>query len=344
METRKQLLPLFEKFISDSKKGIRIQKNGKRISPSSVENYVAAKKYLEKLELVSGSTISINTKFRLNKREYLKEKNYWSRLYRRLRSLMNKSRCSDNYIGMLMKVYKTFLRYLEDSQNFPKLDLHRHFYSPKADTAIHVIDQEKLQFLILNGSFHDKLPVQLRNTKDMLVFGCTVGLRFSDLVRLGPQNLEVISGNTYIVTVSKKTGISTRIKLPAYAEEIVMRHKRGRKLLPEISLNIFNKHLKQIGELAGWTYRVGKKRSYNGVIREIKTHAGKDFRYCDLMSSHIMRKTAITTMLNFGMAEALVRKVSGHAPNSKEFYRYVKFSESFFDGETDKVFKKLLGS
>jgi integrase len=60
-----------------------------------------------------------------------------------------------------------------------------------------------------------------------------------------------------------------------------------------------------------------------------------------MISSHTMRKTAITTLLNLGMPETLVRKISGHASNSMEFYRYVKYSDSFMDNETDKIFAIL---
>ncbi len=55
-----------------------------------------------------------------------------------------------------------------------------------------------------------------------------------------------------------------------------------------------------------------------------------------------MRRTAITTLLVLGMPEPLVRKISGHTANSKEFYKYVKYSESFLDEETDKAFDRLL--
>jgi len=47
-------------------------------------------------------------------------------------------------------------------------------------------------------------------------------------------------------------------------------------------------------------------------------------------------------MLILGMPESLVRKVSGHAANSKEFYKYVNYSDSFFDQETDRVFEVLM--
>jgi len=41
------------------------------------------------------------------------------------------------------------------------------------------------------------------------------------------------------------------------------------------------------------------------------------------------------------MPENLVRRISGHASNSKEFYRYVQLSQTFIDQESDRIFEKL---
>ena len=54
-----------------------------------------------------------------------------------------------------------------------------------------------------------------------------------------------------------------------------------------------------------------------------------------------MRRTAITTMLCLGMPEHVVRKISGHSPMSKEFFRYVSLAQSYHDKETAIVFDKL---
>lgn len=74
--------------------------------------------------------------------------------------------------------------------------------------------------------------------------------------------------------------------------------------------------MKAIGHLAGWTNEIGKERSKRGVRKELK-NKGKTYRFCDLMSSHMMRRTAITTLLVNGMPEPLVRKISGHAPRQQ---------------------------
>jgi intergrase/recombinase len=45
----------------------------------------------------------------------------------------------------------------------------------------------------------------------------------------------------------------------------------------------------------------------------------KTYRFCDVASTHTMRRTAITTMLSLGMPEQIVRRISGHAPEVKNF-------------------------
>ena len=46
-------------------------------------------------------------------------------------------------------------------------------------------------------------------------------------------------------------------------------------------------------------------------------------------------------MLRLEMPEHLVKKISGHAPNSIGFHKYVSISQNYLDTETDKVFAKL---
>lgn len=46
-------------------------------------------------------------------------------------------------------------------------------------------------------------------------------------------------------------------------------------------------------------------------------------------------------MLCLGMPEAVVRRISGHVPGSKEFYRYVLLAQTYLDSESDKVFARL---
>jgi integrase len=79
------------------------------------------------------------------------------------------------------------------------------------------------------------------------------------------------------------------------------------------------------------------KRNSNPYIEAFKNSAEKGYRFCDLVTSHTMRRTAITTMLSLGMTEFMVRKISGHSANSKEFFRYVALSQTYIDKETEAL-------
>ncbi|HWR33270.1 MAG TPA: hypothetical protein VN451_07090, partial [Chitinophagaceae bacterium] len=133
-------------------------------------------------------------------------------------------------------------------------------------------------------------------------------------------------------------------KLPFFAVEIFLRYankkKSAMKVFPAASLFNFNKRIRKIGEMAGWTNPIGKIRSRNGVPAEQK-RGSKTYRFCDLLSSHVMRKTGITFLLMMGMPEYLVRKISGHAAHSPSFFRYVNFAQSYITEEIDKAHNKL---
>ncbi|HMJ46916.1 MAG TPA: hypothetical protein VK498_06275 [Ferruginibacter sp.] len=43
-----------------------------------------------------------------------------------------------------------------------------------------------------------------------------------------------------------------------------------------------------------------------------------------------------------GIKEHVVKQISGHTNDSKSFYRYVNFVQSYLDNEMDLVFDKLI--
>ncbi len=151
----------------------------------------------------------------------------------------------------------------------------------------------------------------------------------------------------YLQVKTQKTHSLVRIKLPAYAVSIVeqFRIKAGRRktIFPPLSLNQFNKQIKVLALKAGWTQTIVKYRSKRGVEKEQVCPSTASYRFCDLLSSHTMRRTAITTMLMLGMKEFAVKLISGHAFNSKSFGRYVNLAQSYLDNEMDGAFGPWVG-
>ena len=96
-------------------------------------------------------------------------------------------------------------------------------------------------------------------------------------------------------------------------------------------------------ELAGFTEPILKTRQRRGITVNIcKPNGSKNkMRFCDAITTHTMRRTAITNLLSCGVNEQVVRKISGHAVNSKEFYRYVSFAQGYIDDQIDMAHEKM---
>jgi integrase len=346
MKLKKEYLSivyLYEKFLSESEKGRRLQKNGAVIGASTICQYKALLTNLKAFEMTSKRQWLFTTQYKHSKTAFNKEKKHYKSFYLNFTNFLYAKGCIDNYVGHQIKHIKTLFNYLIHSKGYEMGIFYKEFYARKEEIPVIVLNQEQLRFLIKDKAFENSLPDNLKISKDIFVVGCSTGLRYSDLINLQQRNIETFNGNTYIINKSIKTNTFTRIKLPEYVLDILKKYNnKQKKLLPVRSLDNFNHNVKKMAELAGWTEEIGKIRSNRGKRKDKKTLDGRVYRFCDHISSHVMRKTAITTLLILGIPEALVRKISGHAPNSKEFYKYVKYTDSFLDCETDKAFGKLI--
>lgn len=346
-KTRKEydFFILYRRFVNDTRSGKRLQKNGKRIRKSTLKVYEMMEHYLQKYCRKKNITLRIIPGTRLGNREFKREKKYWKDFYDDFTSyLYYEENGYDNFVCRFIKQLRVFFNYLNDEKGMSTAPYCKKFYSHQEEISIVVLTPERLNFLIYDKAFEDSLRPVLKKAKDIFAFGCTVGLRISDLMTLTRDNIEVINDRTYLCVQSKKTHTFTRIKLPQYAIDIIEKDMRRKTLMPYMHNVYLNKYIKRVAEQAGWTEIVKKERMKRGIPNIIykdpkkKTH----FRFCDTITSHTMRRTAITTMLLMGMKENLVRMISGHAPGSKEFYRYVTYAQSYMDEEMDNMHSKLV--
>lgn len=338
---------LYLRFIKESSNGKRLQVNGKRISDGTVTSYTCTMGLLQKFCREKGFELRIRPSRSLNSREKETEKNYWNKFYKKFTEyLYTDCKHFDNYVGLNIKNIRTFFGYLQKSLLIDTGSFHKQLYVRKEEIPIITLMPEELNHFIYNKGFEESLSPALRKVKDVFVFGCTVALRFSDLMALKRTNLQIVNNDWYLVTRSKKTSVDTRIQLPDYAVQVVQKYFKQKPgyLLPRFNIVNLNLYVKELIEAAGFTQHVPKTRGRRGVIKEITKTSEiprSAYRFCDLVTTHTMRRTAITTMLSLGMPEHIVRKISGHSPMSKEFFRYVALAQSYQDKETSTMFEKL---
>lgn len=336
---------LYTKLIKDSTKGTRIKKDGKRIRISTIDNYTYIQKQVFEFVEDTGFELKLYLTNNLTPKDKEQAKKYYKKFFAEFTDyLYNKKDLYDNYVGLIVKGLRTFHNYLNTELNIQVGDFHKKFYIPTEEVPIVVLTPEQLNYLIYDESLNTQLPEHLIKVKDIFIFGCTVALRFSDLMKLKQENVLFYNNAYYLKVTSLKTNTNTTIKLPEYAVTILKKHhKKQKTLLPQHSNAWLNKCLKELAKYLEFKEPMIKYRTKRGVKCVVYKNKEKRQHYtlADHITTHTMRRTAITTMLRLGMPDQVVRKISGHAANSKEFFRYVEFAQSYIDEHTDMVFEKI---
>ncbi len=147
----------------------------------------------------------------------------------------------------------------------------------------------------------------LERVRDVFLFCCFTGLRYSDVRNL--KRSDVKSDHIEITTV--KTADSLTIELNDHSKAILEKYKdvhfRNDAVLPVISNQKMNDYLKELGEHAEInepireTYYKGNER-----IDEVTP------KYA-LMSTHVGRRTFICNALSLGIPAQVVMKWTGHS-------------------------------
>ena len=147
----------------------------------------------------------------------------------------------------------------------------------------------------------------LERVRDVFLFCCFTGLRYSDVYNL--RTSDVKADHIEITTV--KTADSLVIELNNHSKTILEKYKdvhfEGNKVLPVISNQKMNDYLKELGELAEInepireTYYKGNQR-----IDEVTP------KYA-LLGTHAGRRTFICNALALGIPAQVVMKWTGHS-------------------------------
>ncbi len=339
------LLPEFQKFMNASAAGRRLMPSGKKIHKNTLMQYQTVCKLLNQFESERQEPLRIRLLYRNSMRLIQKEKTYWDRFFRQFCFYLYRQRnVFDNYAASVFRILKTFFQYLAVERALPVGQFHKKFRVPPEQFTPVILTPGQLSFLITSAEFNITLPPHLKRTKDIFVFGCTVGLRYSDLMQLRKIHLQYQQQEVSLLLHTQKTGAEVRIPLPPYAVGIIKKYHKsaGRFVLPRLSGTNLNLQVKELIRRAGWDHPLPRIRHRQGCPVEIKTAAGQTYRFCDHITAHTMRRTTITTLLMLGVDESVVRRISGHAAGSKEFYRYVVVVQDYLNSKVKAAQQKLV--
>ena len=181
-------------------------------------------------------------------------------------------------------------------------------YKPKLKST-----QKKIIFLTwdeLNRLREFKIPFNkqaLERVRDVFLFQCFTGLRYSDVFNLRRSDIK----GDHIEVTTVKTSDSLIIELNNHSKAILDKYKdvafEDDKVLPVITNQKMNDYLKELAEMAGidepirQTYYKGNER-----IDEVTP------KYT-LLGTHAGRRTFICNALALGIPPQVVMKWTGHS-------------------------------
>ena len=214
-----------------------------------------------------------------------------------------------NTIGKNIKQLIIFLKNRKQKKIINELDLSGFKIVEEEADAIYLTPEE------INIILHLDLSEKpyLCKYRDLLVFGCLTGLRFSDFSIICSE--DVRDGMLY--KKQQKTKHWVVVPLRDEANHIFI--NSFNRNIPVISNPDFNYYIKEVGKVANFTQSI--KHSH---LKGNKTIVETKPKY-QLITSHTCRRSFCTNEFLAGTPVELVMKISGHK-SLKDFYRYIKIA------------------
>lgn len=174
--------------------------------------------------------------------------------------------------------------------------------SRKADKVF--LTREELTLIMEHKPDSEKL----KRIKDIFLFQCLTGLRYSDLRHFKPEDIKRIKIDGLFYRFIEKRQIKTQdiVKIPLVklAEDILKEYNDN---LPIPSNQKYNKYLKELMEIIG----------FNEVVRITRYQSSKAITLSvpkwKLIGTHTARHTAATIGFQLGLPAKVVQAILGHS-------------------------------
>ena len=229
--------------------------------------------------------------------------------------LVNKKNLSRNTINTnFHKKFKTTLK-SAISQGLIEQNAYDNFKLKKVKTSRGHLTIEQLLKLQHFDLTHN---ASLDRVRDIFVFSCYTGLRFTDAQDLNVKDIIETDGLKFIQRIQNKTGELVQIPLSEFACMIIDKYRDSNalilgKVLPQISNQKLNMYLKIIADLSG-----------------IEMH----------LTHHMARHTCGTLLVNNGVGLETVQKILGHE-NIRTTQIYAKSSIKTISNQVLTAFKNI---
>jgi integrase len=302
---RPTFIELVGRFVSGEMKIMGGDNRGKDKAPATLKSYKTTKSHLEAYQTKTKTVLDFDG---ITLDWYMKFTTY-----------LKREGLSPNSIGKQVKNIKAFMQ-MANKLTF-KMDGKKYPYTSNKEYLEFGVHNKQGDDPYLNEAeimafynFDLSTNKRLEAVRDLFVFGCMVGLRYSDYSNVKPDNLIDVDGEKFIFIKTKKTGAVIHIPCNPVVLDIFNKyHKNPNKLPKTISGQKFNEYIKQAAQLAGMN-ETGRKPSE------------PDTPLYECISSHTARRSFATNYYLDGFPTIDLMKITGHT-TEKSFLGYIRVTQ-----------------
>lgn len=291
---RPTLFKLIERFITGE-----IKFKGKDKSLATIKSYRTTKRHLLEFQTKENYPIDFDT-ITLDF------------FYKFVHYLKNVKGMRQNGAAKYIKTLKVFMNEAIDLGYTTNLQFRqRKFSMPETEIeAVYLTEPEILRLF----SFDFSSDERFERVRDLFVFGCFVGLRYSDYSKIQPENIIKIDDEYFIKKTTQKTGEQVIIPCNPIVLQIFKKYKDNPNRLPKAYCDVkFNKHIKEVLKAAGF---VEEGRLLDKPSKQL----------WECVSSHTARRSFATNFYLQGFPTIDLMKITGHR-TEKSFLRYIRVTK-----------------
>jgi len=320
------LYGLIDRFINNE-----IMHRGRNKSENTIKTYKTLKGHLQEFERLKREKISFETitlDFYYKFVDYLKKREQFETQIRQIRPELKKKpiqKLSDNSVSKDIQILKVIMGEAVDLGYTSNLHFkHKKFSVTREESDAVYLTEKEVIALYKHDFSHKK---RLEQARDLFVFGCFVGLRYSDFSNVKLDNIVTIDGDYFIKLKTKKTKELVIIPCNPIVLSIFRKYESSPNHLPKsISNQKFNNYVKEACQLAGLT-ETGR----------LVTHPEKEL--WENISSHTARRSFATNYYLQGFPTIDLMKITGHK-TERAFLTYIRVTKLDTAKRLNKHIKK----
>ncbi len=283
----------FREFIERSKTGIRLS-NGNQIKKSTIDSYLSTYNHLK---------------------NFVKKENYQLEFFTvgdvfagKFSTFLIQNNLSDNSIGKVVKIVKTFMGYAYEQQWHTSVAYKKGLkvIQKEVDSIyLTIVEVNRIRNLI-------NLDDGILKYRDLFLFQIDTGVRVSDLFNLKPENFD--KSQQTLTFKMLKTTTTVTVAYNEISKEMLEKYNYQ---LPKECSQVYNRKIKEICKMAEINQDI-ILTSFRG-----KERVEKRIPKYEAASSHTARRTFITWLIHENVPLSTVCRLSGHK-SIKSLQKYIR--------------------